>query len=71
MLSESVISKFGVIMAVFEVVDELAMLKPASVQETVDQLDADIEDVKRLDGDIGDHGPIDTMGVIERIEIRE
>ena len=71
MLSKSIISKFRVVMVVVKVVDELAMLKPTPVEETPDQLDADIEDVKGLDGGVSDDGPIDTMRVIERIKIRE
>jgi hypothetical protein len=71
MLRKSVISESRVVMQVVKVVDELAMLKPTPAEETVNQLDADIEDVKRLDVDISDLGPIDAMGVIERIKIRE
>jgi hypothetical protein len=71
MLSESIISKTRVVMVVVKVVDAPTMFDPTPVEEAVDQLDADVEDVKGFDGDPSGHGPIDTMGVIERTEIRE
>ena len=71
MLGESVFSKVRVVMAVFEVVDAPTMFNPTPIEETVDQLDTDIEDVKGFDGDRRGHGPIDTMSVIERTEVRE